>query len=220
MYPVRDAYHAYVGAKPENVGEIMRKTFFVLFVLFVLLQGCSAMIGYQREKKREAMSTKLGVGTSRSELIKIIGEPTETAGKSIEMFSVCFPKNSNPEYNLLMDIAFLGFWEIWAVPYELATPCDYIREIVVVYDENDRVSTWFNRKNYEDLKSVYGVISHKVDALYGDDELICIDYDRERGWFYIKKASIQCSLPENYTEVDTINILSLHKACDIGIQID
>ena len=93
--------------------------------------------------------SKVVVGISRSELHEILGTPIKSKGENVETFKVCIPQISEAEYNYVMDIAFLGIWEIVATPYELFSPCEIELEWVVTYDKNDRVLGIFKKGPYK-----------------------------------------------------------------------
>ena len=117
----------------------MKKATVICLIFFSLLQGCSVLIAEKRNKKRAEVHSKAVVGTPRSEIAQVFGKPIKSEGENIEVFNVCVPKYSEGYFNLVMDIALVGFWELVATPYELATPCEYKAEWTFTYDENDRV---------------------------------------------------------------------------------
>ncbi len=105
----------------------------------LLLQGCSIMISKEREWRRTEIYSKAKVGATRSEMIKILGEPFKREEGNVDHFNVSIPNYSDPVFHAVMDIAFLGFWEFLATPYELASAPEYNATWVVTYDDNDRV---------------------------------------------------------------------------------
>ena len=127
----------------------MRKGVLLCLIGLLMLQGCSVWIAKDREKKRDAIYSKVEVGMSRSELHEILGTPIKSEGGNVETFKVCIPRNSEAAYNFVMDVAFLGFWEIFATPYELANPCEIELEWVVTYDKNDKVSEISKKGRYK-----------------------------------------------------------------------
>ncbi len=159
-----------------------------------------------------AIDAKLHLGESRKELIEAIGEPIKREHKYIESFSICVPKYDNLEYNLLLDVVTASLWELWAFPYELATLCDYRREIVVVYDKKYRISNILEKGQYEEIKSRYDTLVQAANKLDSDNKLFCINYDKQSGWVYVDKSNIECSSQKKYTKANVINVLSYDKA--------
>jgi hypothetical protein len=91
-------------------------------------------------------------------------------------------------YNFLLDIAFVFFWELVAVPYELSVPCDYNRELVIIYDKKYNVAAIIQKPDYEKVKSIYNILTKTLDKLDSDHQLIYVGYSKEKGWFYIDSA--------------------------------
>ena len=110
----------------------------------LLLQGCSIMISKERELRRTEIYSKAKIGATRSEMIKVLGKPFRSEGGNVDYFRVSFPKSSDPIFHTVMDIAFLGFWELVATPYELASGPEYKAIWAVTYDKNDIVVSIVN----------------------------------------------------------------------------
>ncbi|MFH1241299.1 MAG: hypothetical protein V1689_02950 [Pseudomonadota bacterium] len=190
----------------------MKKLLSLILIAILLSQGCSAYIVHKRNEKRNQIDSKLSIGTPRSEILDLLGEPVRKDEELIDLYSVCVPRYENPEYNLLLDIVFIGFWEIWAVPYELSVPCDYKRELAIIYDKKYNVAAILQTVDYEKVKSIYNILIKTLDKLDSDHQLIYINYNKERGWFYIDKSSIQCNSQKKGMKAIILNVLSLTNA--------
>ena len=127
----------------------MRRGILLCLIGLLMLQGCSVWIAHHREEKRDAINSKVALGISRPELLKILGTPIKGEGGDVETFKVCIPKYSDAVFNSIMDIAFVGVWEIFATPYELVNPCEFELEWVVTYDKKDRVSEILKKGRYK-----------------------------------------------------------------------
>ncbi len=191
----------------------MKKLLSLILIAILLLQGCSTYIVHQRNQKRSEINSKLSIGTPRSEILALLGEPVTREEGLIDLYSVCVPREDKFEYyNFLLDIAFVFFWELVAVPYELSVPCDYNRELAIIYDKKYNVAAIVQKADYEKVKSIYNILTKTLDKLDSDHQLIYIDYNKEKGWFYLDKTNIQCRSQKKDMKAIILNVLSLPNA--------
>ncbi len=185
--------------------------FTMLFSLFVL-QGCSEFLARQKDQQREAVYTKLVIGTPRSEIIEIIGEPKSKEGEFTEVYTLCMPKEHERGLNLVVDVATLFLWEVIATPYELTTPCEWKSDIVVVYDDEQKVLAYMSKRYYDEVKAVNDALIRRIGELEADPDMMFLGYVDGAGWIFVDKPMIICVDQENFVKVDAETVLSLGRA--------
>ncbi|MFC1534124.1 hypothetical protein ACFL7M_12240 [Thermodesulfobacteriota bacterium] len=127
----------------------MRRAIVLCLIFFIGFQGCSVLISKERERKRFEINSKVKIGAPRSEITELLGKPVKSEDGNVEFYLVCIPKKSDATFNAVMDIAFVGFWELFATPYELATPCELEAEWVITYNEKNKVEAILRKHHKE-----------------------------------------------------------------------
>ena len=186
----------------------------ILTMLFslIVLQGCSEFLARQKDQKRTAVYTKLVIGTPRSEIIEIIGEPKSNEGEFIETYELCMPKEHERGLNLVVDVATLFLWEIIATPYELTTPCEWKSDIVVIYDDEYKVLAYMGQQYYDEVKAVSNALIQRIKELEADPNMVFLGYVGGAGWIFVDKSRIFCVDTKNFVKVDAETVLSLDRA--------
>ena len=191
----------------------------MLFSLIVL-QGCSEFLARHKDEKRKAIYTKLVIGTPRSEIIEIIGEPKNNEGEFIETYELCMPTNYERGFNIVVDVASLFLWEIIATPYELTTPCEWRSDIVVIYDDEHKVLAYMSKEYYDEVKAVHNALIQKMNELEADPNMVFLGYIDGAGWIYVDKTRVFCVLQKNFVKVDAETVLSLDRALQYRFILD
>ena len=186
----------------------------ILTMLFsvIVLQGCSEFLARQKDKQREAVYTKLVIGTPRSEIIEIIGEPKSKQGEFIETYELCMPKEHERGLNLVVDVATLFLWEVIATPYELTTPCEYKSDIVVIYDDEHKVLAYMSQDYYDEVKAVNNALTQRLKELEEDPNMVFVGFVDGAGWIFVDIPRIFCVDKKNFVKVDAETVLSLGRA--------
>ena len=190
----------------------MKKAVMMIVLLSFLMQGCSEFLAKQKDEKRTAIYTNFVIGTPRSRIIEIIGEPIHKESKYIETYDFCMPKEYERGFNLVVDVSSLFLWEVLATPYELSTQCEYRGDIVVVYDDEFKVLAYMGKDYYEDIKAVRDALLQHMNELQQDPKMAFLGYVDGAGWIYVDKTSIVCDTRENRITVDAETVLSLGRA--------
>ena len=178
----------------------------------IVLQGCSEFLARQKDKQREAVYTKLVIGTPRSEIIEIIGEPKSKQGEFIETYELCMPKEHERGLNLVVDVATLFLWEVIATPYELTTPCEWKSDIVVIYDDEHKVLAYMSQQYYDEVKAVNNALMQRLKELEEDPNMAFVGFVGGAGWIFVDKSRIFCVAKRNFVKVDAETVLSLGRA--------
>jgi len=204
-----------VSEKMAFIWRINMKKAVILTMLFslIVLQGCSEFLARQKEERRSAVYTKLVIGTPRSEIIEIIGEPKEKEDEFIEVYELCMPKGGHERgLNIVIDVATLFLWEIIATPYELTTPCEWKSDIVIIYDDEHKVLAYMSKAYYEEVKTVNAALIQRIDELEADPNMLFLGYVDGAGWIFVDKTRIFCIPDKNIVRVDAETVLDLHRA--------
>jgi hypothetical protein len=175
----------------------MRKIF-IPILLGLFLSGCSALIEHSRQERRELIYKKLTVGTPKSEINAIIGEPTKKDRESIGFYTLCIPRDRKGDAGLLaiLGIGTLGLSEIIATPVAAVTPDCEKENIVLVFDKNEKVSAIYKEDTYKELESQFEILLKEVDNLKANENYMLLYYIPKTGWFFIDKSHIDCRFKE------------------------
>lgn len=190
----------------------MKKAAMIIMLLCFLLQGCSEYLARQKDEKRKDIYTNFVIGTPRSRIVEIIGEPIHNESRFIETYDFCMPEEYERGFNTVVDVASLFLWEVLATPYELTTHCEYRGDIVVVYDDDYKVLAYMGKDYYDDVKEVRNALVQRMNELQEDPKMVFLGYVGGAGWIYVDKTGIVCDPQVNRVKVDAETVLSLGRA--------
>ena len=192
----------------------MKKAIVLIFLFSIIaLLGCSEFLAQQKDKKRSAVYTKLVIGTPRSEIIEIIGEPKKKVEEGIEVYELCMQKGGHERgLNLVVDVATLFLWEVIATPYELTTPCEWKSDIVIIYDDEQKVLAYMSKTYFDEVRDIKRALIQRIEELEADPNMVFIGFEGGVGWIFVDKSRIFCVDKENFVKVDADTVLSLSRA--------
>ena len=185
----------------------------VMLFMLASIQSCSVAISHHKHNERKEVYSKLTIGTPRAEIMKTLGDPDKRDGEYIDLFSVCIPEESAAGFHIAMDMLTLGFWELAATPIEALKDCDK-EEIVLVYDENNRIAVILSKSEYEEAKEVYSKLLKKVQEFSSYSDLALVSYNAKSGWSFADKNHIKCNFQNKYVKLYTKRVLPLYEALE------
>ena len=131
---------------------------FILITFSLLLTGCSVHMAKSAEKRRNQMVNALKVGTPRSEIVNTFGKPYKKDGKFIDFYEICIPSPTmDSKTNLAMDIATMGFFELFGTAFEANQKCQK-ESVVLLFDKQEKVAAICSDSEYKKLESSFGTL--------------------------------------------------------------
>jgi len=190
------------------------KFIYIILTIFlgIYLISCSAVISSSRNAKRESIKNTLIVGSSRSDVVKLLGEPVITEDHYFDHYLLCLPEKANTKEHIVLDIATLGFWEIFATPFEASAGCEYKANIVITYDDEYKITNILKEELFNDIKIIYSKLEKQRDSFLNNYKLALLNYDDKKGWLFIDLISVNCNFQDIYIKSYIKTVPSLSKA--------
>jgi len=188
----------------------------------LLLTGCSVHMAKKAEKKRNQMVNALKVGTPRSEIINTFGKPYKKDGKFIDFYKICIPSAAmDSKTNLAMDIATMGFFELFGTAFEANQKCQK-KIVVLLFDTQKNIAAICSDSEYKKYESHFGTLfnvseinSKEIEQSKKELELIDpILSNMKLGIIYRDKADVEFLREDLYEEAEELSLISLDKQAE------